>query len=577
MSLYTARTIGGGTDAIGTTLPTFRLGLTGPTFYNGTADPSSTPPTPMDDGFSDGDIYIRSFSGSSSIWVYDTAVWTQIASAATADVSKVGTPVDDQIGVWTGDGTIEGTADLTFDGTALRAGGTNNYFKAEAGVLTVASADVGDPTAGDSITALLEFYDNNQVAQYATIGFDSGTELIVRNLAYEGEYNLRVTNDVGVSTFGYNVAYQAFDVMLDIAGSTETVFGIDTSGDTFDSSVISMSVPVEMTRTLSVESAAPFIRQRNGNAAADNRIWDMIVDTSGVFHLRAWNDAIGSSTDAMVINRTGTVIDSIFLNSATITINGTSVAGTLLWRGGDGTAALPAVSFSTDTASGMFSPASDVVGFSAAATEVFRIADTNIQALDGVIATPAYSFAAETNTGMFRKGAGLLGMVVLGTERMSLTANDARFLEPIRGDGTANEASPAYSFTSDDDTGMFQATANTIGFATGGIERLRINSNGIDVTGAVTFPLVSTAAATLTLDGTHFTVVGTLAGAQTFTLPTAVGITGRIYNIKKTGASGTLTVDTTSSQTIDGSLTFANSTQYLSITVQSDGANWLII
>ena len=32
------------------------------------------------------------------------------------DVSKVGTPVDNQIGVWTGDGTIEGTADFTFDG-----------------------------------------------------------------------------------------------------------------------------------------------------------------------------------------------------------------------------------------------------------------------------------------------------------------------------------------------------------------------------------------------------------------------------------------------------------------------------
>jgi hypothetical protein len=31
-------------------------------------------------------------------------------------VSKVGTPADNQVGVWTGDGTIEGTAGLTFDG-----------------------------------------------------------------------------------------------------------------------------------------------------------------------------------------------------------------------------------------------------------------------------------------------------------------------------------------------------------------------------------------------------------------------------------------------------------------------------
>jgi hypothetical protein len=33
----------------------------------------------------------------------------------TGDVTKVGTPVDNQVGVWTGDGTIEGDANLTFD------------------------------------------------------------------------------------------------------------------------------------------------------------------------------------------------------------------------------------------------------------------------------------------------------------------------------------------------------------------------------------------------------------------------------------------------------------------------------
>lgn len=37
--------------------------------------------------------------------------------AGSGDVSKVGTPVDGQLGVWTGDGTIEGDAALTFDTT----------------------------------------------------------------------------------------------------------------------------------------------------------------------------------------------------------------------------------------------------------------------------------------------------------------------------------------------------------------------------------------------------------------------------------------------------------------------------
>jgi hypothetical protein len=41
--------------------------------------------------------------------------------AGAGDVAKVGTPVNNQVGVWTGDGTLEGTNDLTFDGTTFDA------------------------------------------------------------------------------------------------------------------------------------------------------------------------------------------------------------------------------------------------------------------------------------------------------------------------------------------------------------------------------------------------------------------------------------------------------------------------
>jgi len=49
-------------------------------------------------------------------------VWGTIAGSG--DVNKVGTPVNNQVGVWTGDGTLEGDADLTFDGTNLALSGT---------------------------------------------------------------------------------------------------------------------------------------------------------------------------------------------------------------------------------------------------------------------------------------------------------------------------------------------------------------------------------------------------------------------------------------------------------------------
>ena len=105
---------------------------------------------------------------------------------------------------------------------------------------------------------------------------------------------------------------------------------------------------------------------------------------------------------------------------------------------------------------------------------------------------------------------------------------------------------------------------------------LDANQNA-NFTAGTSVDIASSASATLTIDATHSTVLGTLAGNQTFTLPTAVGITGRLYTIKKTGSSGTLTIEGDGTETIDGSLNFAISTQYQSITVQSDNANWWII
>ena len=68
------------------------------------------------------------------------------------------------------------------------------------------------------------------------------------------------------------------------------------------------------------------------------------------------------------------------------------------------------------------------------------------------------------------------------------------------------------------------------------------------------------------------------SGAITITLPTAVGNTGKIYTIKKNDSStNTVTVDANAAETIDGTLTKIITTQYTSMTIISDGSNWLII
>jgi len=94
-----------------------------------------------------------------------------------------------------------------------------------------------------------------------------------------------------------------------------------------------------------------------------------------------------------------------------------------------------------------------------------------------------------------------------------------------------------------------------------------------DIKGSVSLTINNGGGITLSED--HYTYLISSSGA-TVTLPTAVGIKGRVYIIKLT-ASGTATVNTTSSELIDGASTYSLTAQYKYIHVQSDGANWFII
>ncbi len=71
--------------------------------------------------------------------------------------------------------------------------------------------------------------------------------------------------------------------------------------------------------------------------------------------------------------------------------------------------------------------------------------------------------------------------------------------------------------------------------------------------------------------------VNATSGTFILTLLTAVGREGKIYNLKNSG-NGTVTLATTSGQTIDGSISEAiRLIQYENLTVQSNGANWIIL
>lgn len=110
----------------------------------------------------------------------------------------------------------------------------------------------------------------------------------------------------------------------------------------------------------------------------------------------------------------------------------------------------------------------------------------------------------------------------------------------------------------------------------GNVGILTTSSNStLQVQGSLSLAYVAkTASYTLTIS--DYTVECT-ANTFNITLPTAVGIPGRIYNIKNSG-TGLITILTTSSQTVDGN---ASGVLVLArrdnLTVQSDGQNWIIL
>jgi len=89
---------------------------------------------------------------------------------------------------------------------------------------------------------------------------------------------------------------------------------------------------------------------------------------------------------------------------------------------------------------------------------------------------------------------------------------------------------------------------------------------------------ISTKTANYTITASDSIILGNATGgAITITLPTAVGIAGRTYTIKKIDSSIlNVTIDGDGTETIDGEATKVIGVQWTTRQVTSDGANWVV-
>lgn len=181
------------------------------------------------------------------------------------------------------------------------------------------------------------------------------------------------------------------------------------------------------------------------------------TSTSGTFAIAkiapTYNQASGTASNTdLLINRTETAVGSGEQNLIDAQVGGVSkfrvdstgkvygdgsqLTGVVATAGslGAGSGASPSLTFSADSNTGFYNPAADTIGVSANGSNIFNFSAS------GIVST--------TNGG---------GVVT--------TEN-----------GTA--AAPTFSFAGDMDTGWFSPAANTLAAATGGAERVRIDSAG---------------------------------------------------------------------------------------------------
>jgi len=162
-------------------------------------------------------------------------------------------------------------------------------------------------------------------------------------------------------------------------------------------------------------------------------------------------------------------------------------------RSTSGSSAVPTISFTDDANTGVYNPAADTVGFSVNGGSAVATLDTTsfdtsvpIRSHAGTAAEPGVSFFIDPDTGMYRDGVNVLGFSTGGVKRVDIDSTSFDTTVPIRS-SNGSAASPAYSFSSDTNTGMYSSAADIIGFSAAGTKAVEITTNSLEVSGTAPY------------------------------------------------------------------------------------------
>ena len=213
------------------------------------------------------DISGALIAGSIDVLKLDSGVQTSLGLADSAlqsetylgDVSKVGTPVDNQIGVWTGDGTLEGDTGLIYDGSlkfvstgtsSIGLQGTANLsFKPSSGLnyfdapgqnnrfFVYNYGEAGDNYAafgGNSISGIYGGVTNYKIAGNTDASYIKYPLALGENTT--ATEALEVTGNIAVSG-----TVDGIDIATDVAANTAKVTNATHTGDVTGSTALTIA------------------------------------------------------------------------------------------------------------------------------------------------------------------------------------------------------------------------------------------------------------------------------------------------------------------------------------------------
>ncbi len=261
---------------------------------------------------------------------------------------------------------------------------------------------------------------------------------------------------------------------------------------------------------------------------------------------------------------------SIAANGTTVAVIGTgSINNFLPYYGAAGTTGAPEYSFAADTDTGIYNPAANTLGFVVGSTQSFQVDNTKIlstvpnQTAAGTTGAPAWSYSADSDTGIYNPAANTLGLVVGSTEVINLSSVAQKNIVAFQG-ASGSVSAPSHSFIGATTMGLYISGVSNMGIAIGGANTAYFSPNALNISGASS--------------GVNTIAAGASLTSHTYTLPLAQGAASSVLTNNGSGTlswaaqniGATFLISTTSGAFTTGSTTFVDVTN-LSASITTTG------